>query len=303
MPEPTVIRRATADDLLPCHEVMFASVSDFGRRNGTPLEGTADDWWKGSEAYHRFLAEHAVEWWVAEDPESGGVFGFARTIEREGLLELTEFFVLPGRQSAGVGRQLIERAFPAGRGEVRSIIATTDVRALGRYYGSGTYPQFPFLSLAGTPFEAPVPRQLTAHEIDPESPDDLAAIREIEHSVLGFARGEAEVRWLLERRGGYRYLRDGSTVGFAFLRKEEHQGPIAAMEPGDLPGMLLHAETRAAELGLEKIELQVPGPNETAARHLLSRGFRIDPWVNLLMANRPFGQFDRLLPFGPPLFL
>jgi hypothetical protein len=47
----------------------------------------------------------------------------------------------------------------------------------------------------------------------------------------------------------------------------------------------------------------VPGPNEIAVRHMLARGFRIDPWVNILMSNRPFGQFDRLISFGPPVFL
>jgi len=84
-------------------------------------------------------------------------------------------------------------------------------------------------------------------------------------------------------------------------------GPDLAVMTRDFDAGLLIGdpafEADHVALGLEKIELQVPGPNETAARHLLSRGFRIDPWVNLLMANRPFGQFDRLLPFGPPLFL
>jgi GNAT superfamily N-acetyltransferase len=50
---------------------------------------------------------------------------------------LTEFFVLPDHQSRGIGRALIERAFPAGRGNVRSIIATSDVRAQARYYAAG----------------------------------------------------------------------------------------------------------------------------------------------------------------------
>jgi hypothetical protein len=34
-------------------------------------------------------------------------------------------------------------------------------------------------------------------------------------------------------------------------------------------------------------------------RHLLARGFQIDCWVNLLMSNRPFGQFDRFIAFSP----
>src|SRR5438045_860722 len=119
--EPIAYRRATADDAVACHELMWTSVTDLGRRQGTPLEGTAEESWRSSEALQRELARIAAEWWVAEDTASGRLVGFARSIERDGLLELTEFFVLPDRQSRGVGRALLERAFPAGRGTVRSI--------------------------------------------------------------------------------------------------------------------------------------------------------------------------------------
>src|SRR5207237_2601527 len=90
-------------------------------------------------------------------------------------------------------------------------------------------------------------------------------------------------------------LRSRSSEGMARGRSR--------LDPADLPDVLLHIEGRAAGLGLQEIEFQLPGPNEVAARHLLSRGFRIDPWVNLLMSDRPFGKFDRILGFGPPLFL
>jgi hypothetical protein len=62
-------------------------------------------------------------------------------------------------------------------------------------------------------------------------------------------------------------------------------------------------EARAHALGVKTLELQVPGPNAVAVRHLMGRGFRLDPWVNVLMSSRPFGQFDRFIGFGPPLFL
>lgn len=91
-------------------------------------------------------------------------------------------------------------------------------------------------------------------------------------------------------------------IGFAFVGRGGG-GPIAALDPADLPDILLHVENRAIALGLERLDLQVPAPNEVATRHLLDRGFRLDPWVNLLMSNRPFGRFDRILSFGPPIFL
>src|SRR4030088_2398918 len=104
---------------------MWASVTDLGKRHGTPLHGSVAEWWASGASLQRFLAAHAAEWWVAEEPDGGPIFGFGRSIERGGLLELVELFVLPTRQSAGVGRALIDRAFPLERGDIRSIIATT----------------------------------------------------------------------------------------------------------------------------------------------------------------------------------
>src|SRR4030095_9051031 len=98
------------------------------------------------------------------------------------------------------------------------------------------------------------------------------------------------------------YRRNGEAIGFAFVG-ERGSGPIAALDPADLPDVLLHVATRARGLGPEPLALEVPAPNEVATRHLRSRGFRLDPWVNLLMSDRPFGRFDRLIAFGPPLFL
>jgi GNAT superfamily N-acetyltransferase len=281
---------------------MFTSVTDFGARNGTPLTGTAAEWWASGERMHRFLAAKAAEWWVAEDQDSGTLIGYARSIERGGLLELTEFFVLPTNQSRGVGRALIERAFPAGRGDIRSIIATTDVRAISRYYAAGTVARFPILTIGGVPARAEASGDLTPRRLDGDSEADLRRVCELERSIVEFARGEPELRWLLEEREGYVYLRGYQAVGFAFVGKDG-TGPIAALDPADLRGILLHVEDRAASLETEKLEFQLPGPNEIAMRHLLSRGFRIDPWVNLLMSNRPFGRFDRFIGFGPPVFL
>ncbi len=136
-------RRAMPNDALACHELMWSSVTDLAVRQGTPLEGTAADWWRSSEALIRLLVEEATEWWVAELPGSGQIVGFARSIERDGLVELTEFFVRPEQQSRGIGHELMDRAFPDGRGEVRSIIATSDVRAQARYYAAGTVARFP----------------------------------------------------------------------------------------------------------------------------------------------------------------
>jgi GNAT superfamily N-acetyltransferase len=292
-------RRATLEDAIACNELMWESVTDLARRQGTPLGGTAADWWQSSEALERLLAQGAAEWWVAENP-SGKLVGFARSIERDGLFELTEFFVKPDQQSKGIGRALLERAFPPDRGRVRSIIATADVRALARYYATGTVARFPLYTLDGAPHAWTAPVDLTVETI--KGDEAIQAQREIEEKVLGHRRSDSELRWLLARRQGHLYRRGDRHVGFSFLGPDG-SGPMGALEPAVLPLILLHVEDLAHSMGLERLELQVPGPNEAGMRHLLARGFRLDRWINFLMSDRPFGQFDRFIPFSPPLFL
>ena len=167
-----LIRRGTPADAEACHEVMWASVTDLGMRHGTPLHGSVAEWWASAEPLQRFLATHANEWWVAEEPDRGALIGYGRSIERGGLLELTEFFVLPTHQSAGVGSALLDRAFPPDRGDIRSIIATTDVRALSRYYRVGTVARFPIFTLEGEPAKTQIAGDLAADRVDIDSDVD-----------------------------------------------------------------------------------------------------------------------------------
>lgn len=293
-------RRASPDDNRACHDLMWASVVDLGRRNGSPLQGTADDWWRSGESLHGLVAQLAAEWWLAEEAGSGRLVGFARTLEREGLVELTEFFVLPDAQGKGVGRALLDRAFPDRRGAVRSIVATSDVRAQARYYAAGTVARFPIYTLSAATAETEPASDIAAIAIN--SGHTIEDQRAIERQVLGHRRSDTEMRWLLEHRRAHIYRRDGDTIGFSFVGTDGI-GPIAALAPSDLPAILLHVEGLAHSLGIERLEFQVPAPNEVAIRHLMRRGYRFDSWINFLMSDRPFGQFDRFLPFSPPLFL
>lgn len=293
-------RRATSSDSEPCFRLFWTSIGDLALRLGNPWEGTADDHWPRFEALYALLARVAAEWWVAEDPSTGELLGYARSVERGGLFELSEFFVRPASQSGGIGRALLERAFPIGRGEVRAIVATADVRAVARYHQADTSIQFPILGLNGKP-EAHAARGI---HLKPERIVDdagLATVAAIERSVLGHDRGE-ELRWLVEQREGYLYHHGDGAIGFAFVGIGG-PGPIAALEPVHVAEILLHVEERAHAAGRPELNFEVPAPNVVAVRHLLARGFRLDPFVTFLMANRPFGRFDRFIGFAPPFIL
>ena len=292
------IRRGTATDARECHQLLYEALQDFEIGAGAGLDGTEDDWWALLGPFHEMLATSATEWWVAETGDT--LQGFARSIESDGFLELTEFFVRPGAQGRGLGRELLDRAFSPADGTTRFLIATRDNRALVRYYGAGLAIRFPMLELSGATRPTEPPAELAVRRVDAEA--DVDAIRMIERELLGFERSPAALSTLLAVREPYLYLRGAAPVGFAFVGTDGI-GPIGSLDPLDMPAILLHVEGRLHELGIETMELEVPSPNDEATRHLLSRGFRIDPRMSYLMSDRPFGAFDRFIGFNPPLFL
>ena len=295
-----VFRRGVPADARVCHQLLHEAVTDYERHHGTPLEGAEPEWWSGMEPYYAYLAVDSAEWWVAQDGASGPLIGYARSIDNDGLFELTEFFVKPGHQAQGIGRELIARAFPERPGSTRCIIATRDVRAIARYYASGMAVRFPFFELSGPTRPAEPPADLGVRRVESEA--DVAAVRELELDVLGFERSEPQLQALLEARETYLYHRGAAAIGFAFVSRFGI-GPIGALDPRDLPGILLHVEGRLHAMGVAEMELGVAGPSDEAIRHLLSRGFRLDPYMSFLLSDRPFGKFDRFIGFYPPLFL
>ncbi|MGH2456287.1 MAG: GNAT family N-acetyltransferase [Candidatus Limnocylindria bacterium] len=296
--QPTV-RRARPQDSAAAFDVFLAAIVDLTTRQGTPWQPDGETVRERLLPLYLRLGDHAAEWWVAEDADGGEIIGYARSVERGGLFELTEFFVRPGSQSAGVGRELMVRAFPPERGQVRAIVATTDVRAQARYYAAGTVARFPIAALSGAPrAEAAAELGLDAA---PATGADLPILDRLEAAVLEFPRGD-EFLWLLEEREGWLFRREGTPVGFGFVGRAG-SGPVAALDPDDQVPILRHLEARAAALAVAEWSLEVPMINEVAMRHLLGRGFRMDPFLTLLMSSRPFGQFDRFIGFAPPFIL
>jgi GNAT superfamily N-acetyltransferase len=293
-----VVRRATPADARRAFDVSMEAMRDLFIRQGNAWKLDSESFWTALEPFLTHLATHAAEWWVAEDPDDGSMIGYARSIERGGLFELTEFFVRPDRQSAGVGRRLMERVFPLGRGEVRAIIATTDTRGLSRYYAAGTLARFAMLSLTGIPKPGHSAGDIECISATVDAMPEFAAI---EQAVFGYAR-YADYAWLFQHREAYLYRRAGRAVGFAFF-SQTGQGPIAALEPADLGPMLLQLEARAHSCGMESMSFEVPSINGVAMHHLLGRGFKMDAPFNLLMSNVPFGKFDRLIAFAPSIVL
>jgi len=300
-PQVITIRGGTPDDNQAAYRVLYLAVNDLARRIGAdPIPGEMESSYARGEPLFRHLADTAAEFWVAENAER--VVGYARSIERGGFFELTEFFVLPEHQSAGIGRRLLERTFPEDRGEIRVIVATTDVRALGSYAKAGMTARTVIASLIGPPQarDGPITSPLEIMRVAPED-GALAELAALDRQVAGFDHGTT-IPWLAETREALLFRRNGHAIGYAFVAKGG-VGPIGAQEPDALPTILDEVLRRTTALGAQTVSFEVPMSNGVALRHLLARGLTIDPFLTLLLSNCEFGQMDRYLAFSPPIFL
>jgi GNAT superfamily N-acetyltransferase len=299
----TRFRAGTAADSQACFEVFEAAVDDLGRRTGGAANATSGDpdAWATRRPLFDHLAASADLWWIAEDEATGSIVGYARSIVRDGVRELTEFFVLPSTQSGGIGRELLERAFPSEGVRHRAIVATIDPRAISRYLRAGLSGRVAIVGLEAAPRAVRVDTDLVRVPIDAADPplEELAAI---DVALLGFRR-DIDHRWLAGQRHGWLYRRGGVSVGYGYHpTRPVWGGPYAALSVGDLPSLLADGETAAAAAGHATVTFDLALTARTGFDHLLARGFRIDPFVMLYFTDGPIDGLDRYVLTSPPFF-
>jgi GNAT superfamily N-acetyltransferase len=286
------------------YDVFAQATSDLERRMGSleMAEKWADpafieEYWQRRGSLFKHLARTAAQFWVAE--QNGGIIGFARSTLHDGVLELVDFFVLPGNQSTGVGRQLLERAFPRDGAYKRAIIASTDIRALSRYLKSGVYPRFPLYYIFREPRPVEIETDLEFRPVT-SNQETIAAFREIDQVILGFTRDE-DHEFLLKDRQSYLFYREGRLAGYGYFGK--CMGPIALFDEADFPAVLARAETEAADRGEDEFGMYLPLINRAAVDYLLGRGFRMEEFTVLFMSDEPFGRFENYVITCPPFFI
>ncbi|MCL4870055.1 MAG: GNAT family N-acetyltransferase [Anaerolineae bacterium] len=253
--------------------------------------------WAERQSLYDYLGQSAEHFWLAE--QDGQIVGFARSVFHGGVRELTEFFVRPSGQSAGVGQELLRRAFPAAGASHRLIIATMDVRAQVRYLKTGVYPHFPLYYFWREPQTVTVTTDLQTRPLtlSPETIDILAAL---DQTVIGFRRDGIH-SWLSENRQGWLYYRAGQPVGYGYTGK--NNGPFALLDSQDFPAVLAQAESFAAAHHPTHFGLELPMINQVAVTYLLERGFRMDNFAALFMWDKPLGDLSRYICTSPPFFM
>ncbi len=297
-----VIRAATGADSRACFAIFRRSLADLltrlGYRGPDAPPSDPDALWPAYESLFAHLAATYAQWWIAEDPHEGTPLGYARSTQRAGLLELTEFFVMPGARIAGLGRALLERSFAPDLGEHRAIIATLDAPAVALYLRFGVGHQTTGVDVTGTPRAVAPP---AGYDVAPATLEEVLAL---EQELLGHAR-ESDVRFMLADRPATLLRERGRPVGYVFeANANGFAGPVGALEPEHLPAALAHLEGAAHAAGLRSLDLTLPLSAQTAVQWLVGeRGFRIDPFYCLFLADGPWARLDRYLPFNPCLML
>jgi len=256
---PIAYRKATHADDFTTFSIFRRSLEDFGQRTGVmAITGGRDpeklkDLWERRRLYWEHLTDTSDQYWLAEH-DDGEAVGYARSIVRGHHRELTEFFVLPDSQSAGIGKELITRAFPNDTPS-RSIIATPDSRAMARYLKAGVYPFVTELYFERAPEIVSLDSDLAI-----QTPNDTSSavqtMGNIDQMILGHRR-DVDHGFLMQDRQLYFYERNRRVVGYGYVGRD-YCGPFALLDNTDFPAVLAHAETQAHILGAGSVGFETP---------------------------------------------
>lgn len=304
MNETIQIRPATKADSYSAFQIFEHTMADLMLRMGSTSPSKAADsqaldrMWVKRRPLFEHLAETGDQFWIAET--AGKPVGYARSILRERWRQLTELFVLPDLQSGGVGSSLLSHVLPDKPNETLSIIATTDNQAQGLYLKQGVYPSVPLYYFYREPEEFVVESDLERLPAA-NQPETSRMLGVIDQSVLG-QRRDVDHDFFLATREAFLFHRAGELMGYGYL-SETGNGPIAVLDPEDIPAALSYLEGEAASQDRTHFGIEVPMVNTHAVDHLLARNFLLDGFVAVFMSNCPFKRLDRYILTSPPLFL
>jgi GNAT superfamily N-acetyltransferase len=293
------IRKVRPDELEEVWRVHVASSNDGLVRRGRPVTRPADA---------PVASDARVG--LATDPDGyfcavaeGQIRGMVSALVRGPVWYLSMFFVLPGDQSRGLGRALLEPALAYGeaRGtQVRCTLATLDPRAQARYVMAGMAPRWPIYRLDGD--AAAVTRLEARVGLDPREralPCDPAAAETLTAEVFGHGRAADLAHCRSDGGAAVAIERGGEVVAFAY-RRGARIGPAAGRDETALVQAVAAAAAAGASGG-GSVTMRVPGACTSLLEALVSCGFRIgDP--TLFMASRLFGRPELYLPSGPILY-
>jgi GNAT superfamily N-acetyltransferase len=301
----TNIRPGTKEDLFDAFVIFQSALHGLYESVGkaSPEEKPKREELSPSFEYFRMFTEHfmqtAKHFYVAE--EDGDIIGFSRSMARNNVLQLSDFFVHPDMQAKGIGKRLLESAFSPDAKYNRVVIGTSNIRALTRYLKSGVKFRFTIYDWSRIPEIVPFETDLLIEPFTP-TPKNVAILNSVDKIILGYTR-EVDHIWLSKNRHGYFYRRNGQVVGYSYV--SHRAGPIAMLHNNDFLTALAHVESEMTKY-MDDIwtEMYIPIPltNTAAIEYVLKRGFQTSPLFEHFMSDQPLGQYENYV-FMDPSFI
>ena len=292
-----LFRLAGSHDLEATYEVFVTAANELHARTGRPPIDDTEQRRAWALPFRRHALAHDPErFWVAEAGDR--IVGFSIATLREHVWYLAALHVLADYQARGVGRELLRRCLAAGGdapGVVRTVISEAVQPTSNALYAKhGLYQWMPLIHVTGA-----VQERLDNGEVDHAAVSDAQTLGEldsIDRVVLGMRRTTDHRYWTNQPNLTCLSFRlHGAPIGYAYVSASGQIGPLAARAPQQIPRILSTTLRFACEQGLPRAALVVPGHCHAALAYLLDNGFRYGDSINLLLASRPFGRFDRYL--------
>lgn len=288
-------RPAREEDIAETYQVFLRANEDLNRRLGRPVGLQEHSPPTRALAVRRAGLRHDPErFWIAEVGER--IVGFGLAIRRRSLWYLAALHVQPAFQSAGVGGELLRRCLghPAARpATLLTISEAVNLASNGLYGRHGMFPTVPIVQLEGAPVGTDPGHVRLSPVADTQA---LPKFRLFDRAVLGEIRDEDHETWAgIDSMRPHLVLEGSRTVGYVYLDRAGSLGPGAVARPDLLRPTILLGLRGLLEAGVSVARLRVPGLAGESLTTLLAAGFRYDVGINLLLASRQFGRFDRYL--------
>ena len=220
----------------------------------------------------------------------GRLVGVAQALARDGVWVLTLLTVLPGSQSAGAGRSLLELTLGYGAASPGLIVSSNDARAM-RLYARAGFALLPTLESRGSLDRSALPRP--DRRIRDAGAADLDALQEISRSVRG-ATHTPDLLLALEQQAVLLRLDDD---GFAVAMPGGGVWMVAARDEETAQALLWHSLELAGDT--ERAALRwITGEQGWAIDVLLRAGFGLCAYGALAVRGRP-GPLHPYIPSGP----
>ena len=269
----------------------------------------AADWARQRSFVEYIAAQDGGRYVIAENGD--GPVGYARVVPFGAMEELTELMVLPEHQQQGVGRRLLELAWPGAPSPEtgRVVVATGSPSDLTLYLEFGVMPVAGHWHMRQ---RTEAYRERRAHEIETTDPGvhllkPDRAVEEwmrLEPQAIGHARRTLHEYFSRERSCLAALDPDsGEATALCWVSNEGDIGPGVAQDPGGLAPVVIAALDRVA------MSQEPPGLSVFATtlswwlvRRLRKLGFSVY-WPSWVLCSEPLPGLDRYVPTRPPHLL